>query len=267
MARRATPVHYTHHQCIAFGLNELVPRPSPPGRRQERNPMDPDGNRWGAWVNAIEKKYIDAFIDNPVIREYPGMGNLADRPHVSFCARRWLFKAPNVTTEQSAVTCEDCIESVRENQTPTRHRTAKPQTIDNETLTFRAWLICCRELGAPSPFSGEDTARELELFERRPQLKLLDSIATMVAVVTPWKRDDVVERISRLDSNLRVAFDEAVAMEDGLQSATGAMMFAFDLLEEAEKQIAHAQLRAKAIRDAFIDAIERKHEVAETGAA
>jgi len=150
MSRKPKLIHLTHHTCLAMGLevDSVVGRLYEPQQEYRRS------------------RYDQAYGDHA--RDPALFGHL----HCHHGSRTSLL-----TTDLDAVTCQRCLEGVANDSRERLFEKASSREIfdhdrryyekraeawcDDNELKMRAWLSCCRHVGAPCPRSKREAIRRL----------------------------------------------------------------------------------------------------------
>lgn len=146
MKRKPKLVHLTNHSCLANGL-----------KPHETSYLSPSGYR--------KDKFEDAY------------GHYARHPASFGRHCRYGSWTSLLTMDLDAVTCTDCRESVvadsrdRLFENASRRGTLESDKryyeqraeawCDEDELKVRAWLVCCRHVGAPCPVSRREAIKRL----------------------------------------------------------------------------------------------------------
>lgn len=190
-ATGARAIHYTEHACVAHGTySSENDRRADAGDQRRAAVRMLFGIEWLSDVHWI--------CGATVNRRIPSSPDLA----AAFTASQWSTNIANVT-------CTRCLKNYE------RDRARDRQTRrDRAEICACAWLVCCRDSGAPSPTTKARTAALLEL-ERQAKRKLslirfdlgddvLDEVSANRLV------EKFEKRVAALDEDLRVALKPAI---------------------------------------------------------
>ncbi len=205
--RKPKLVHLTHHACLAngLGLDTLYDR---------------------LYDESAERYHKDRYE--------AAYGTYARRPaSTGHLHCRYSGKTSLLTTELAEVTCSTCLHGVERESREYLFEKASSRGIldsdrrwyekcaeawcDDKELKFRAWLVCCRHVGAPCPMSRSEAITRMRQARSDVLFHGVRS-ATLFWTLNPNVTKSLTDALAKVDPEDRKLMQATIAQAKQIDS-------------------------------------------------